>query len=370
MYMEIERTGYFSRIGNSIKAALFGILVFFASFFVLYINEGLQKDGDVLQDATQISAEEVQSVDGLAAVVGEISAIDPIAGDNEVLKLRDRSAIYLGREVETYAWIETADIRDEEAIGGSVTRYTEYSYNKDWTNTPADTSSFKEPKPEYVNYPSQFGVKKLESRNKKVGAYSFDRAIFANPESLNIGQDELLKGDVVSRGLVFVSRNNGSTFGSPKVGDSLLRYYYVPSGETVTVAGRVSGARILSYSGDEGKIFKVYLGDFKQAVSTAKSQDASRIWTFRIIGFAMMFGGLLVFLRPISILFKLIPAVGSVAFFVLGVGAFIISLILTIVTIIVSIIFHNALLLTLVVAITFFVLLKVFAKKVYKKRGK
>ena len=39
-YTEVTRTGYFGRIGNAIKGVIFGIVLFFVSFIILFWNEG------------------------------------------------------------------------------------------------------------------------------------------------------------------------------------------------------------------------------------------------------------------------------------------------------------------------------------------
>ena len=97
--------------------------------------------------------------------------------------------------------------------------------------------------------------------------------------------------------------------------------------------------QIVEYNQDDGKILKLYAGDFEAAIATAKDQDTFRIWLFRGIGFVMMFFGLFLFLNPISILLRLIPVAGGIAGLVLFFVSFVAALILSVITIIISIIF-------------------------------
>ena len=154
--MEVTHQGYLSRVGNSIKGALIGILLFFGSFVVLYINEGAQKDGDLLENATSVTAATLATVEGIAAVTGTVTATDKITGDADILSIPSTSAIYLERQAQTYAWVEEKNERTEENLGGSTTTYTTYTYVKKWVDAISDTSTFVEKKAEHVNLPGKY----------------------------------------------------------------------------------------------------------------------------------------------------------------------------------------------------------------------
>ncbi len=54
--MEVKRTGYFKRIINSFVGALVGILLFFGSFAVLFINEGRENLAEYARESKVFDA--------------------------------------------------------------------------------------------------------------------------------------------------------------------------------------------------------------------------------------------------------------------------------------------------------------------------
>lgn len=361
---EVVSTNYFQRIGKSLGGALIGIILFFVSFAVLFINEGAQKDGEVLKDATEIPANQIVQHDGIVAVTGTITASDALQRDEDIIALGDTPALYLDRMVETYAWVEQQQSNTEERIGGGETTTTSYIYTKDWANIPQDSTTFKEQSGERVNLPPLYPSRILFSKNLTLEAYTVaDSATFADPLSLTLSNEKIQRGTIVDDNYLFISRNGQTSYTTPAVGDTRITYFYFPSDTQATIAGRVQGENIVRYNRDDIDIFKIYSGDYQQALGTAQDQDKARIWFFRVLGFVLMFVGLLLFLKPISILFKIIPVAGDIVFFGLALVAFLISLILTTITIILSIIIHNPLILATVVIATLIVLLYVFRKK-------
>ena len=358
--METTHRGFLSNMTGSIKGAFIGIILFFASFFVLFINEGVQKDASVIKDATQLSADVVSNESGLVAVTGEVSAPDVITGDEIVSNLE---ALFLERKVRTYSWVENKIEEQQDNVGGSSTIYTTYEYEKKWVDIVPNTQSFVERK-DLKNIPSKYQAKSNEALRVSLGAYSVKDVNFAVLKPLKFNESKI--GDVVSN-QVFISRDGVSTFNSPEIGDTLVSYKYFPSNVTATLVGRVRGSELVRYNTDGENIFKIYEGDFQSAVSTAKSQDSKRIWLFRAIGFAMMALGLILFLNPLSRLLSILPILGQATGFLIFIIALLISFVLSLVTILVSIIFHNIWFLLISIVITLFIIFRVLKKK---RRGR
>ena len=374
---EVVHTGFLSRLGSSFVGALVGLLLFFASFFVLWINEGAQKDSLLVEQAEPISVTEVATISPdtygtLFAVVGAVSGVISKQGDF----IDTTSFVALDRLAETYAWHEVQTTSEERHIGGSATSTTNYSYEKRWQGTPQSSDQFSEPQG-HTNIPSRHSSFSLRSDALSLGTISFSTGVtfpYLPPVPLTSGVlGTTASAQIVENGqYLFVSRDGASSYQSPKIGDSRLSFFGIPTDSTTTLVGTISNQyqstttadpSIVRYVGKHGSIFSLYPGRYEEALATAQSQDATRLWLFRGIGFFIMFMGLLFISRPLSIFLDIIPIFGSISRFLSLVASFIVAFVLSTLTIIVSLIAHNVWILSLVLTTALLVILWYFKKK-------
>ena len=372
---EVVHTGFLSRLGSSFVGALVGLLLFFASFFVLWINEGVQKDSLLVERAKPILTTEVSSVSPdtygtLFAIVGTVSGVISKQGDF----IATTSFIALDRLVETYAWQEVQTTSEERHIGGSATSTTSYSYEKRWQGTPQSSDQFSEPQG-HTNIPSRYSSFSLRSDTLSLGTMSLSTGItlpHLPPVILTSGVlGTTARAQIVENGhYLFVSRDGASSYQSPKIGDNRLSFFGIPRDSTGTVVGTISDQyqsttvpSIVRYVGKHGSIFSLYPGRYEEALATARSQDATRLWLFRGIGFFIMFMGLLFISRPLSIFLDIIPIFGSISRFLSLISSFVVAFVLSTLTIIVSLIAHNVWILSLVLITALLAILWYFKKK-------
>src|SRR3989344_7236300 len=113
-FTETTTTGYGSRIINSIKSVVIGLILFVVSFGLLYWNEGRVDLSSITKTATEISSATVStdtSLSGkLISMTGDVNS-DQIIGDN--LFLNPDKFIAVEREVEIYSWIEKLESRSK-----------------------------------------------------------------------------------------------------------------------------------------------------------------------------------------------------------------------------------------------------------------
>ena len=141
-FTETVTTGWFSRIGSSIKGILVGIVLIVIAFPVLFFNEGRAVDTrkDLNQGAKECVIANSESVDAanegkLVHLSGMATAEGSLADDQFAVKAE---ALVLKRNVEMYQWKEKTDTKTKKKLGGSEEKTTTYSYEKTWQSGRID----------------------------------------------------------------------------------------------------------------------------------------------------------------------------------------------------------------------------------------
>ncbi|MFH1286338.1 MAG: TMEM43 family protein [Candidatus Magasanikbacteria bacterium] len=343
-YTKTTKTSWFSRIGGSVKGIFIGFLLFIASFILLYWNEGREDLSKTADDATPIQATEavVESLNGtLVGASGILESTETVGDD---MFLRPSAYLSVSRKVEMYAWVEKTSSQTDTKLGGSQETTTEYSYEKDWANTPTDSSSFEVPVG-HTNPAKQIDDTTKTVSTASIGNFALEPAslglVGSQGVDLSFENVTLTEEAKFAGGYIFVGRGS---IESPWVGDMRISYSVVPSGQEVIVLGKQQGQKLVPFfTKDGGKIYRAFKGDLDTAVSELSSEHKTSTWIFRVIGFLMMWMGLLSIFAPLSVLLDVLPILGSISRTAVKFVTFFVSLALSIVIIIISMIFHNIL---------------------------
>lgn len=370
-------TGYGNRIINSIKGVVFGVILFIASFGLLYWNEGRVDLSDIAKTATEIVSSQVNVDPSLAKKLVSTTGIinsHEVIGDN--LFLQQGTFIAVERKVEMYAWKENQETKTKTNTGGSETSETTYTYRKEWMEHLESSSNFQHPE-EHEN-----PQKSLDSYTNKVadatiGIYHFNptgvmlpdfEKIPLNTQNTIISQGAVLAND----SYLFVRKSESGTFENPSIGDLRVSYYALRSGFTGTIFGALHGNSIESYVSPDGNSFyRIFIGTREAGIATFHSEYTTMLWILRLVGFLAMWFGLLALFGPISVLLDVLPIFGSLSRSLIGIMTFLVSLVLAIVTILVSMLIHNfiALIIALAVTVIAMVIFVIFVKKKKKVSG-
>lgn len=357
-FTEVTTTGYGQRIINSIKGVLVGLILFVVSFGLLYWNEGRVDLSKIAKSATEISSATINtdtSLNGkLVSTTGIVNS-DQVIGDN--LYLKPDKFIAVKRQVEMYSWVENSESRTKRNIGGSETTETTYTYSKNWVENPKSSSNFKYP--EGHENPQ----KSLDSYTNKVttatiGAYHFDPQSITLPNFSKLplnSQNVTLSGDAVLANdtYIFIKKSKEGTFDNPQIGDLRISYHVLLPGFEGTIFGKLNGSKINPYFDQKGNmLYRLFIGTREQAISTLHTEYRISLWILRIIGFLLMWVGLMMLFQPISVLLDILPIFGTISRFLINIVTFIVAFVLTIVTIFVSMIAHNLIALIIVLVIT------------------
>lgn len=332
----------YGTLRGSIGGVVVGVVLFFGSFLVLWKNEGRVDFSQLAKRAKAIDtkAPSKREEGALVSVTGELqvetSAQDP-------LFLHPASALRLDRHVEMYAWVEEREMR-KRPNGESI---TEYRYKHAWTSSPTSSSSFYEPRGHY-NPPTSYRQETFYAPQAHIGIYTFrpSETQLPSPTPLRLQKHMVVsqEGQLVGDQYLFVGTGTND---EPALGDLRISYSLLPSEGTYTLFGQKSVERILSYydKTTDVSFLRLFQGTREEAISTLSTEYKVMGWVLRVVGFLMMWIGMLLFLGPISALLSIIPFLGTASRFLVSIITLPVAMALSLVIIGISLLAHNLLLL-------------------------
>ena len=142
-YTETTSTSYGQRLAGSAKGMIGGLLMFIIGTCLLWWNEGRTvRTAKAIGDAASHveSVADVSKID--ASLNGKLIHASAFADTKDTLTddmfgVREL-AIRLDRKVEYYQWVENAQTREREKIGGGKETTTTYTYEQKWVDKPVD----------------------------------------------------------------------------------------------------------------------------------------------------------------------------------------------------------------------------------------
>ncbi len=342
-FTETTRTSWGSRLGGSFGGIFFGILLFLASFVLLFWNEGRIGLSETAKEAVPFDATILQqsAPDGkLVAASGELTTEDTI-GDGQFLN--NGSYLSVKRNVEMYAWVETSSSKTETKLGGSEETVTTYDYDKKWTGNVPNSANFKVSEG-HSNPSKKYDSVGNTAPTAAVGVYGVDpsrlkmpdsQAVALTAENTNLPAD----GEIVQGKYIYVG---GFSMDDPIVGDTRISFTAIPSGKTVTAFGKLDGDKISPFVNKDGKtLYEARTTGFEESVVAMEKEHTMSLWFLRILGFFMMWIGLKMVLAPLSVLLDVLPILGHISRGAVGLVTGLLSIVLSIVTILVSMLLHN-----------------------------
>lgn len=334
-----------SRLGSSLKGVLLGILLFIAAFPLLFWNEGRAVSRARVLDRGAKSCVSVQSdavkpenEGKLVHTSGKLATPDILTDTVFGLKV---NAIRFTRKVEMYQWRETSRTREEKQLGGSVKKITVYEYQKSWSTQLIDSSKFKEAG--HTN-PAAFTIPGTRSlaKNVTLGAFTLNEDFIAAvggekdyelPKEFKL--PAALKG-VVAGNMIYipaavpvstavdttVAAAERNPVSAPEVGDVRISFKVIYPHD-LSVVAKQTGKSFTAFpiEGDTIRLIANSIQSAEQMFQTAHSANNTMTWILRIVGFAMMYIGVSMVLKPLSVLGDVVPFIGDI----IGAGASLIA---------------------------------------------
>ena len=319
-YQEVTKTSYGSRLGNSLKGIVSGLLLFVAATVLLWWNEGNAK-----KTADAIKGFAKECVD-----VADVSVLDPalngkpihataVAMTDETLTDPDYGiqvgAIWLKRSTEYYQWVEHQTSETKDKIGGGQETVTTYDYTREWVDHPVNSNAFHDPDYQGVN------TIRLEVPDKEIraGKVSFG-AYTLSPSLVNaIPADEpvVLPADLGDNQTSYVSNNvlyYGENPNSPAVGDVRVTFTEGTGGDA-SILAQVVGDTFEPYTHKNGKTIQALsmgVHSLDSMVESEKAANKTILWLLRILGIILVIAALRMMFSIVVTVLKVLPPLAKV----------------------------------------------------------
>jgi len=203
-YQEVTTTGYGTRVGNSFKAIGSGIMLFILGTALLWWNEGRAvKTEKMLEEAGNAYVEMENPNKKDASLDGELICGTAMATTEDSLTDAQfgigAKAIAIKRTVEYYQWVEHAQEKKEDKLGGKEVTTTTYTYSKEWVGRPVESAQFKDPAYQNKNMVlNTFEDAEQYAENVSFGAYKLSESLIRSISS-NEGLDLAISEDLLKQ---------------------------------------------------------------------------------------------------------------------------------------------------------------------------
>lgn len=413
---EVTSENIFTRLGNSIKSVVTGVVLIVAGIALLWWNEGRTVHrAKTLETGRGICIEGVyDKLDNahegkLVHISGNAATTDVLKDDTFGVSVNGFKLI---RTVEMYQWHEKTTKTKKEKVGGTTETTTTYTYECKWSSTAIDSSNFKEaghqnPPMRFTSetqYASSatFGAHRLnESQIKRIGTpitYSVNEipavkkaleeakakaaaaqaaAPVANADATTPAApaapsvDKIVLGSL--NGINGLTIHGDSLYYGlnpmePQVGDHRISFKYVPAKQDISLIAQQTGDTFCAYATKTGNLDELTNGIVTADAMFTSAENANTMmcWILRLGGFLAIFIGFKLLFGPLPVLASVIPFLGSIADTGITIVAFALSAFLSLVVIAIAWIFYRPVLgivlIAAAVALVFFVRNK-FGKK-------
>ncbi|WP_296818382.1 TMEM43 family protein [Brevundimonas sp.] len=334
-FTETTQTGWFSRLGSAFGGVVVGLIAVIVGCALLGWNEhrAVQTERALNQGAGVVRNIGADAVDpanegALVHVSGTTTVGGPVTDSSWPVSA---TALRLIRNVEMYQWRETSRSETRTRLGGGEETVTTYEYDRVWSDTPQDSSSFRHPSG-HENPPFPVEPQAFTADDARLGAFWLSDEIIeqaGTAEALTFDEPtraalEAQAGDraTVSATEIYLGTNPSS----PQIGDARVSYQVVRPGE-LSVVGAQSGDGFIPYRADSGgQILLVADGRVPAADMFQTAQDNNRmlLWALRAGGLLVIIIGFNMIFQPLKVLADVLPPVGAIV----GMGTGLISLLL------------------------------------------
>lgn len=380
---EVTTQSWGSRLGGAIKGVLLGIVLFIAGFPVLFWNEGrtVNRTRALKEGASAVvsapSDQIAPDLEGkLVHVQGEAKTEESLV-DAQFSVNAPKGAFQLIRKVEMYQWVEESHSQKEKKLGGKEVTTTKYTYKQAWRDVEIDSSSFKNSADhqnpgwiinaqKWIVPTATMGAFQLsEGQIRQVGSEcplkmpaldqplpaGLDRSYRRTASGFyKIAQPALEQQhgktsavaqltnqivNAVNTAVESAGTPNTTIPATPQIGDVRVRFYFIPA-NVITLIGKQQGDQIVSYETSNGGSLLLQANGKKEASAMFKHAEKSNMmmaYLLRLLGFFMMFIGLQMFFKPLSVLADVIPILGNIVGAGTGIISFLIAISCSLITI-------------------------------------
>lgn len=382
-YQTTSSQSWFSRLGGAFKGVLIGLIIFIIGFPVLWNNEhDAVRNTNALNELQKVTIDvgkpEIQAenegkpvfMTGPAATQDVLT--DPIFGISE-------NAIRLSREVEIYQYVEQQHSETKKKMGGGTETVTTYTYEPAWVQAPIDSNTFENPDARTTCRNvgiMRFQDDELMAANVSFGAFKFGPEIIAKiggskgytlapdfqlPQQLKVlgarieGEYVIVPytapatttANAIDQAVNAVAGAGDANAAGQAIANAVVQQPVTQIGDLrvkfaitkphdVSLIAVQKGDTFTDYTAKNGKKQFLFRDGTHTATDLFEAKAASnkmKRWFFRAIGFILMYIGMGMVFRPLSVLADVIPFIGTIVGKGTSFVAFIIAAICSLVTI-------------------------------------
>ncbi|MDY0340589.1 MAG: TMEM43 family protein [Coriobacteriia bacterium] len=375
---EVTRQSWFSRIGGAFKGVIVGLVLLALAFVLLFWNEGraVERQKTLKEGGGEVISVAADSVDPVNE--GKLIHITGMTVTNDLL-VDDvfgvsASGLKLKRDVEMYQWEERSTSETKDKLGGGQETVTTYTYEKKWSPAVVDSTRFKEPTDRQNPNVMLVEPEEFLAEPVTVGAFTLPRSLvrkIVGYEPLALPSDAQTPETLEHR--VTMRQADGFYVGespaTPQVGDARVAFLVVPLTDVSVVAAQ-RGTSFVPYQAEAGGTIELLDTGTETAeamIEAAQSSNEFFSWVLRLAGFIVMFMGLAMILKPLSVVADVVPFIGSIVGAGTGLVSFLSAAVLSLTTIAIAWVFYRPLIgfaiLAVVVALIVAIVLKVRSSK-------
>jgi len=381
-FTEVTHESWFGRIRSAIMGIVIGPILILIAFLLLFWNEGraIKRSKTLKEGSGAVVSVVAENVD--PANSGKLIHVTGKADTDARLTDYDFNvsvnALKLKRVVEMYQWEETSQSETKEKIGGETETVTTYTYNKIWSERPISSASFG--KPAGHQNPGSIPYKSMQQIAGKVtfGAFTLSSSLVGKID--NFRRLPIRRNTPLPAPLKYKAKVHDAGFyigaypQSPRVGDIRVQFKVVKPAEVSVIAKQVRNTFEPYHTKAGGTIELLQTGVHTADAMLQKEQESNTqlTWILRLVGFLLMLVGLNSVFKPLSVIASFLPILGTIVSAGTGLISFLLSGILSLVTIAIAWIAYRPLLaiILIVVAAGLTVGIKRKLKKGEKKQTK
>jgi hypothetical protein len=321
-YTEVTRRSWGEKIAGSLIGLVLGPLLVIGACVALFWNEGRAvQTARSLTEGAAIVVEVPASPVSLAHqgllvhVTGELKSATRLT-DPDFPVTAD--AVRLIRDVAMYQWKEESKSETRKTAGGGEETVTTYTYRREWSGRPIDSSKFKQPGL-HENPRMSITDRDLLSRDATLGAFRLgesairrfntDARFEVDPSVADVVRKKMNRPVDVQIGQIYLSDNPGS----PRIGDYRIGYRMVPAGPASIVA-RQTDTELTGYPSKAGDVILLaQTGTHSAADMFKAAQDANKLltWILRAVFTMLVFIGFVFSTRILVAIADVLPFVGN-----------------------------------------------------------
>ena len=331
-FTEVSEEGLFTRIKNAIVGVLVGIVMFLGAAGLLFWNEGravyrAQALEEGLASVISVQPDKVDSANqGKLVHMSGTATTEETLTDN-TFGITQPKILRLSREVEMYQWKETEHTKTEKRTGGKKVTTKTYSYDKTWSSSVINSSSFK--KSGHDNPGSmRFNNESWNARKVDLGAFvltSGQIGSITGWENIPVTEAKTIpSGGQVLDSVIYFGTGSQS---SPQIGDLRVSFKKV-NPQVISLYAGQTGNSFEEYTTSNGNtLMRLQMGSVsaKEMFAAAQTENTILTWVLRLVGFVLMLIGVSLVFNPIQVMADIIPFIGDIIGMGLGFLAFAIA---------------------------------------------